>query len=402
MQTNQLPTWLTDRFNRDDCDLPDVVRAYQNKNRTALLQHGLPQPKAERWKYTDLTFLQKEEFICSEASLNLQIKNATDFAEQPIIVCNLRSAFVAHPNLVHAYLLREIDLQDYPFASINASLLGDGLFIYVPADYKCALPIHVLSNSREMNTLSQAHCVIVLEANSELTLIEEYHGQGTYLTNVLHRVFLKENAKLNYYKLQNESNDARHTDTLFVEQSAHSALSYVTISLGSQFARDETIINLNGEAASCQTAGFYQLTRDQQYIDHHIAVNHNAAHSRSDLIYKGILSQRSRAVFNGRLHVTEQAQKIKAHQANHTLLLTDQAEMYSKPELEIYADDVQCKHGATMGQLDEDALFYLRARGIPKEEAVRMLIQSFAAEIIDAIKNNVFKERMKERLSDES
>ncbi len=151
--------------------------------------------------------------------------------------------------------------------------------------------------------------------------------------------------------------------------------------------------------AACQASGFYHLHRAHQYIDHHVEINHVAPHTNSEMVYKGILDNQSRAVFNGRLFVKKDAQKIVAHQANHNLLLSNRAEIYSKPELEIYADDVKCKHGATTGQLDQDALFYMRARGIGYQEAVNILLQGFADEIIDRVHHKGVKMRVKELVS---
>jgi len=152
------------------------------------------------------------------------------------------------------------------------------------------------------------------------------------------------------------------------------------------------------KGAQCQTGGFYHLREANQYIDNHIEINHEAAHSSSDMLYKGIVDNRSRAVFNGRLYVKQDAQKILAHQANHNLLLSTQAEVYSKPELEIYADDVKCKHGATIGQLDQDALFYMCSRGIPYADAVNILLRGFAEEILDRVTHAGMKKRVQEAL----
>jgi Fe-S cluster assembly protein SufD len=171
----------------------------------------------------------------------------------------------------------------------------------------------------------------------------------------------------------------------FVFQQKDSCVSLVNFSLGAKFARDDVMVTLQEAGSECRTAGFYRLTNDNQYIDNHINIDHAAPRSCSEMVYKGVLDKKSRAVFNGRLYVGTGAQKIEAQQQNHNLLLSNVAEVYSKPELEIYADDVKCKHGATTGQLDQDALFYLRARGIEKTEAVNLLLQAFAADILQKI-----------------
>ena len=207
---------------------------------------------------------------------------------------------------------------------------------------------------------------------------------------------VEEAAQLDYYKIQQEGKQAAHIAHTFIQQKQDSSVSAMNFSTGAQFARDDLIISLKESGAECKTSGFYHLFYDNQYIDNHIDIDHVAPRSHSEMLFKGILDHKSRAVFNGRLHVTEGAQKILAYQANHNLLLSNDAEVYSKPELEIYADDVKCKHGATTGQIDQDALFYLQSRGIPHQEAMGMLLQGFAEEVTEKIKLPAVKMRVLE------
>ena len=195
------------------------------------------------------------------------------------------------------------------------------------------------------------------------------------------------NSQLHHYKVQRENTSATHMANTFITQQRDSMVALTNISIGAKFSRDDVLVKLQETGAECRTAGFYRLESDNQYIDQHITIDHAAPHSRSEMVYKGVLDKKSRAVFNGRLHVGVGAQKIEAQQQNHNLLLSNFAEIYSKPELEIYSDDVKCKHGATTGQLDQDALFYLRARGIEKTEAVSLLLHAFAADIYQKITN---------------
>jgi Fe-S cluster assembly protein SufD len=184
-----------------------------------------------------------------------------------------------------------------------------------------------------------------------------------------------------------------------VQQKQDSLVTLKNFSAGGLFARDEIAASLQESGANCRTQGFYHLRNACQYIDNHIDIDHIAPHSQSTMLYKGILNHKSRAVFNGRLHVHANAQKIVAHQANHNILLSNDAEIYTKPELEIYADDVKCKHGATVGQLDQDALFYLRSRGIPEAEAIQLLLEGFAEEIMQEITHLGIRIRVNEMVA---
>ena len=196
---------------------------------------------------------------------------------------------------------------------------------------------------------------VELGRNSKLTLVDEYSGeveQVTYTANT--RIIQKENSNI----------------------------SLVCLKRGAQSSQNTIHVLLSEKGAACKTAGFYAVERDNQSVNYHVTVEHAAAHTTSDMLFKGTAENKSRAGFTGRVHVHQHAQKIIAHQANHHLLLTKNAEVYSKPELEIYADDVKCKHGSTTGQIDQEALFYLRARGIEEIEAKRMMIAGFADEVL--------------------
>ena len=218
------------------------------------------------------------------------------------------------------------------------------------------------------------------------------------MMNMMTTIHVAKNAKMQHYKIQQEGRKAVHLASHFVHQQQNSTFSHVNFSSGALFARDDLVVQLLESGAECHTGGFYHLRYDQQFIDNHVVINHVAAHSNSDMLYKGIMENKSRAVFNGRLHVEKNAQKILAYQANHNLLLSKDAEVYSKPELEIYADDVKCKHGATTGQLDEQALFYMRSRGIPRHEALSILLQGFAEEIMQRITHEGIRRRVQEAL----
>lgn len=229
-----------------------------------------------------------------------------------------------------------------------------GLILSLPDHCQIVQPIKlVYMTDGSVAEVAMQHS-ITLGRNSKITLVDEYSGQ---------------------------TEDAIYTTTTRIHQNQDSSVSLVCLKNGAKSSQDTIHVILAEAGAECKTAGFYHVDRDNQSVNYHLTIEHAAANTTSDMLFKGIAENKSRAGFIGRLHVHPNAQKIVAHQANHNLLLTPNAEITSKPELEIYADDVKCKHGATTGQLDQDALFYLRARGIAEDEAKRMLVAGFAEEV---------------------
>lgn len=409
-----IPIWL---------QAPSVNAAHQpawladmrQQHWDTFVKQGVPTRKSERWKYTDLAFLAENKVSPTDSMDEAQVKTqiakhriqqgesillvlingqfSSQFSDlkklpSPAIVCGMSEALQQHEELIKKYIVREIDTKDYPFAHLNAALFSSGLFIHVPENCVVDVPVHVLSIVTDTNDfISQPQHIVILEKNSQLTLLEEYTSATStaYLMNIVTSIHAGANSQLQHYKVQRENTLATHMANTFIVQQKDSTVALTNFSVGAKFARDDVLAQLQEAGAECRTAGFYRLENDNQYIDYHITIDHAAPHSRSEMVYKGVLDKKSRAVFNGRLHVGVGAQKIEAHQQNHNLLLSNQAEIYSKPELEIYSDDVKCKHGATTGQLDQDALFYLRARGIDKTDAVGLLLQAFAAEIFQKI-----------------
>lgn len=397
-------------------------------NMNAFLTQDLPTRKNEYWKYDDLSFLANqhyatakkvhakdlEDVICqhrlrSGDSVLMVLVNGYFMPElsdltkirEHVIACNMSEALQHHAESVRENMPDNINVQKYPFANLNAANFTDGLFLKIPDNCELNTPIHLLSLIvSDQAFITHPRHMFLLGKNSSITLVEEYFSQENidYMMNVVTTIHADKNAKLQHYKIQHEGKKAAHFACHFVQQKQNSYYLHVNVSTGAQFARDDVVVQLSEAGAECYTSGFYHLRNDNQSIDNHVDIQHAAPHSNSDMLYKGIMENKSRAIFNGRLHVEKDAQKILAYQANHNLLLSNTAEVYSKPELEIYADDVKCKHGATTGQLDEDALFYLRARGIPKDEALNMLLQAFAEEIMQRVTHEGIRMRVEESL----
>lgn len=266
------------------------------------------------------------------------------------------------------------------------------LIITVATNTVCQVPIHILSIANN-SSLLESYQTIEVNESSKIVLMQDFISLGdeNYINNNVTQVNLKENATIECYRLQRENANTTHLGHLFVSQDAHSQSTIVNMALGAQFSRDESQVMLTGASACTEIIGFYQSNQQLKYIDHHIEVKHLASHTESDMFFKGTASDTSKAVFNGRVYVAENVEKIQAEQSNHVMLLSQQAQLFSKPELEIYAQDVKCKHGATAGMLDEEALFYLCARGISKIEAQEMLLKAFSKKIFERIKDENIK-----------
>jgi Fe-S cluster assembly protein SufD len=404
------------------------MSALDQKRWNDFISTSLPTRREEPWKYTDVSFLTKKKFadpkrldaeylrdkvnayrIHHGESIILVCVNGyfmptlSDTAKLPqeVIVRSLNEALIDQSELIQQHWLGNINAKRYPFASVNTALFTDGLFLLLSDNCEINIPVHLLSLAADENEfIAQPHHLIVVGAHSKLTLVEEYAAATTfpYFMNIVTTIRIGNNARFEHYKIQTENDVAAHMANTFIHQKQDSIAAFMNFSSGGIFARDDLVVKLQETGAECRTAGFYRLQRNNQYIDHHVDITHNAARSHSEMLYKGILDKKSQAVFNGRLCVEKEAQKILAYQANHNLLISNNAEVYSKPELEIYADDVKCKHGATTGQLDQDALFYLRSRGIGETEAMNILLQGFAEEIIQRIGHPGIRQRAEEAI----
>ena len=420
------PTWLQEQgMTEDDAPMPVWLPALRKKHRQAWQESKLPSNQDERWKYTDLAFLQTERHLrvapaVSKNSCDAELAQPlagevislvwlngsfmpelSNLAKLPdkIIACSIQDALHLHPELIEAHFKK---LQHTnAFVNLNTAMFTDGVFIFIPDNVVLNTPIHLLSMAKAGNAfVSHPHQIIQIGKNSQVTILEEHSGAlaENYLKNMVTTIEVAAQAKLNYYKLQQESASAAHIANTFIFQSQDSDVALTNFSYGAQFARDEVTAYLQEPGAQCRAAGFYQLKTVNQYIDNHITFDHLAPRTQSEMLYKGVLAVKSRAVFNGRLHVAPEAKKILAYQANHNLLLANSAEVYSKPELEIYADDVKCKHGATIGQLDQEALFYLRSRGIENREATEMLLAGFADDILQRVIHPAIKTHIQSKV----
>jgi len=309
----------------------------------------------------------------------------------------VRSTF---PLVTHS-LARYARYDENAFAALNTAFLEDGAVIVAPSRVVEAEPIYVLylSTASAPNTVTHPRTVIIAQRDSHVRVIEHHAtlGEATTFTNAVTEMVLEESAHVEHCKIQEESLRGYHTATIHSHQARRSRSLLHSISIGAAITRNNVNVVLDGERAEATLNGLY-VGRDTQLVDHHTSIYHNKPNCPSHEYYHGILDGRSQGVFNGKIFVRPEAQKTDAKQTNRNLLLSDDATVDTKPQLEIFADDVKCTHGATIGQLDPESIFYLRARGISLETARKMLLHAFASEIVNRISIEPLRVELDNRL----
>ena len=385
-------------------------------------QIGFPSVHEEEWKYTNLAPLAKESFQPATKPVDISISDAARFAypetaNAHIVVVNgflkeevsIKTALgdvvaidlfsavgdARYNKIVRKYLARNANYHDNGLKALNTAFLQSGVFLWIPKNVKLETPLQITFLSTGPQTASFPRLLVVAEENSSATLIENYVGDDRYFTDAIAEIVLKEGARLEHYRVQNESERAFHIATTAAELGRASSYDVTSINLGAQLARHDVSVVLDHEGAECRVDGLYVVGTDQ-HSDTHSVIDHKEPHCNSHQLYKGILDGNGRAVFNGKIFVREGAQKTDAMQTNKNLLLSPQARIDTKPQLEIYADDVKCAHGAAVGQIDEEELFYLQARGLKSELARSLLTYGFAEEVIGKIKIDSIRAQLDE------
>lgn len=327
----------------------------------------------------------------------------SSFAALPeqVRVMTLAAALAEMPEFVAEHLGTLATFQRDSFTALNTALMQDGVLIHVPHGVQIDEPLHVVnvSNSHAEGTATHPRVLVVMDALSRATLVESYAARGTvaYFTNAVAEVELGSGARLDHYKIQRESSEAFHVGTVQVAQGRDSSYHSFSYAGGAALSRTNIYTRLLGESAEARLNGLYMVD-GTQHADHQTFVEHLAPACASRELYKGILDGSSRGVFNGKVYVAPEAQKTDGKQTNHALLLSDHARVDTKPQLEIFADDVKCTHGATVGRLDAAALFYMKSRGIGPEHARALLTYAFAAEVLETIELDALREGL-ERLA---
>ncbi len=388
---------------------------------------GIPTPKDEDWKYTNLRTLTNKPLGLVDSADNvdttdtyglssggqlgeldayrLVFKNGlyqvaeSDTASLPAgtIVCSLSDALSQHADKVQSHLSAIQPEEANVFASLNTGLFTDGTFVYVPGGAKLDKPIEMIFVATGEQTFNTPRNLLVLEEGAEAMVIERHlsSDESTSLSNSATEIKLAANAQCDFYLIQTAGSKARQIGGTWVHQAAGSRFSARTITLGGQLVRNELKVTLAGETAHTDCIGLF-IGKGRQHIDNHTTIRHQVPNCTSREVYKGILDDRSRGVFHGRVVVDQDAQQTFAEQESANLLLSRDAEVDTKPQLEIYADDVKCSHGATVGELDAKQIFYLQSRGIDKASARTLLTYAFAADVLDEIELPSLKNELRQ------
>jgi Fe-S cluster assembly protein SufD len=386
-------------------------------------EKGFPSKKEEAWKYTSLEALIQKDYALfpkSESSIELnEVKKYflydtdtykvifIDGVYSPFLsntthdgldVC-LMSAALSKPKyrqLIDTYF-NKIAPEDDSMTALNTSYAKEGAYIYIPKSVVAEKPIEIIhfSSGNETALWLQPRNLIVVDENAQVQIIERHQSlkEHPVVTNSVTEIYVHQSAFLDYYKLQNDLPSASLIDNTFIVQEKNSHASVHTFSLGGKLIRNNLRYFHKGEHILSTLKGV-TILHDKQHVDHATLVHHAQPNCESHQDYKGIFAERSEGVFNGQILVDKIAQKTNAFQQNNNILLDDKATVNTKPQLEIFADDVKCSHGCTIGQLDEEALFYLRSRGIPKKEAKALLTYAFANNVLESVQLPSLKKRI--------
>lgn len=319
-----------------------------------------------------------------------------------LAISNLAS--VTNDDVVRTHLAALTSDQDQPFTALSTAFLHDAAVVILPRGLVVAEPIQLffVAVPGKRATLIPARTLVVAGVNSQAKFVEHYLSAGAaedvYFTNAVTEIALDEGAVLDHVKIQEEGAEAFHIATMQAQQGRSSTLHSTYVSLGGRLVRNESRVRFAGEGSEATLDGLY-LAAGRQHVDSHTVIDHAKARCASHEMYKGILRDKAHGVFNGKIFVREDAQKTDAKQTNKVLLLSDDATINTKPQLEIFADDVKCTHGATIGQLDAEGLFYLRSRGIGVDDARHLLVQAFANDIVERIRIDDFRGLVQRRLA---
>ncbi len=381
------------------------------------LANGFPSPREEEWRYTNVSAIEKKlftpvlGFVSTPANVydidadwlkSQQLENAwsvvlvngyfsaelsiLDDLPDGVIIMSMGAALMSLPDRLQPYFSQAVQSNKHGFVAFNSAWFTDGVFIHVPTNEILAKPIQILNVVTKADVLATTRNMVVVDYSTETTLIETFVSttSDAYLSTSVTEVFAGQNATLRQYKFQTESDKAYHFGGTYVKQARDARFTHHNFAFGGLLARCDIHTDLD-QTAECELNGLY-LGVKRQHLDNHTRINHLKPHGISREMYKGVLDDRARGVFQGRVIVAEDAQKTDSQMNNRNLLLSNDAEADTKPQLEIYADDVKCGHGVTVGQLDEKSVFYLQSRCVDEETARNMLTFAFANEMVDKVK----------------
>ena len=406
-----------------ELDLSTAVHDLRTKSLKTFEELGFPTKKEEAWKYTSLAKLLKKDYsIFPKQETSIELKEVkkyflyeidsykvvfidgvyspflSDTTHEGIDVCLLSAALdkPKYKKVIEKYF-NQVAKKDESLTALNTSFAREGAYIYIPKSVVAEKPIQIIhfSTGKQGDFMLQPRSLVVAEENAQVQIIERHQSLASHavLTNTVTEIFAEKNAMIDYYKIQNDRDDASLVDNTYIAQQQASNVKVHTFSFGGQLTRNNLNFYQEGERIDSTMKGI-TIIKDQQHVDHYTLVNHAQPNCESHQDYKGIYADKAVGVFNGKIYVDQIAQKTNAFQQNNNILLDDKATINTKPQLEIFADDVKCSHGCTIGQLDEDALFYLRSRGIPKKEAKGLLTYAFANNVLESVAIPALKTRI--------
>ncbi len=423
-ETIDLKRSLVEEFGRQERALNGDAGSHFFANRRVALQHfermGFPSVKHEEWKYSNVRNLIAVPYnfnaphqVSAEDIAALDIPNLEGnilyfingryeaslskivSPGDQLTIRTLKEALTSDPELVNTYFNKLAKNEDEPFTALNTSFAGEGVFIHVPAGKVVETPVilRFITDARVSEVGAQPRNLIAVGENAQVRVAEAFRsiGEKTSFTNIVTEIHVAKSAHVEYYKVQNESDTAYHIGTTQVRMLDASHFYSATATLNGGFIRNNLHIEIDGEFCDAYMYGVY-CPDGRQHIDNHTLADHRKPNSVSNELYKGVLRDRSVGVFNGKVFVRPDAQKTNAYQSCKNVVLSPDARMNTKPQLEIFADDVKCSHGTTTGQLDEEALFYMRSRGIPRAEAMGLLMYAFCEDVVSQIRIEPIRE----------
>ena len=430
---NDMPTqkkdWYLSNFEIFEKSLNGEASSHLHGIRRAAIARfaevGFPTTRNEEWKYTDVSPIASlsfkpvltphtdglatgvlERFTLGNPQWNRLVcvngqysRELSSIHQHPsgLVIASLAEAIRKYPDAVEKHLARHARFEGDGFTALSTAFMQDGAFVFIPDGVVFKEPIHLIfvSTSSEIEFVCQPRNLIIAGASCQAAIVESHVSlsDNVYFTNTVSEMVLGENTIIEYERFQDQSNRSFHVSTLHVQQERNSHFTSNSFSFGGILVRNNITAVLDGEGGEATLNGLY-LGTEKQHIDNHTTIDHTKPHCNSHELYKGILHGTSRGVFNGKIVVRKDAQKTDAKQTNKNLVLSDEASIDTKPQLEIYANDVKCTHGATVGQLDEEAIFYLRSRGVGLDKARDILIYAFASDVISRCKVESLREQL--------
>ncbi len=423
-------SYLCDKFNKlQSTDNEGLINNIRSEGFKAFNKDGLPSMRNEEWKYTSISNLFKKEYHLAEDEIKTSLtpkdidafrlpgfENANELifvngrfvpelstilsSETDLVILPLEEAANGkYKDLVNEHLDKSSQVVKDGIQALNTSFIYGGVFIYVNKNKAVENPVYLyyVADARATHILAQPRSLVYTDVNSKLQLIESFITVGSMdsFTNGVMEIVADKDSLVEYYKIQNDGPNASQVGTTHIRQIGKCYVHTVTISLNGGMIRNNINLIMEAERNEAHLYGLY-LLKGHTHVDNHTMVDNTKPNCFSNEFYKGILDDHSAGIFNGKIFVRPDAQKTNAYQSNKNLLLSDNATVNTKPQLEIFADDVKCSHGCTVGQLDEEALFYLRTRGISKDHAQSMLLSAFASDIVEQIKPEPLRKYVEE------